>query len=199
MNRIAATEHIRQTGEESTRIPNTHGTCGAAGSIAFPNPAALPAPETSSFLADPLCGLSDAEVRRLKRADLLEILIAQGDEIARLRAENGSLREAAAAAQATATQLTELCDLVCALDSRQKKGISLLRDLCRQAQPYASAVSPAAHASEPGAASAALAPASRDAAAASPAEPRASQQPQSKPLGSGLARKLISAAAHIGS
>ena len=85
---MTATENIRQVGEEtpcSPCNPNAYGARSAAGSTALPNTAALPAPETSSFLADPLCGLSDAEVRRLKRADLLEILIAQGDEITRLR------------------------------------------------------------------------------------------------------------------
>lgn len=146
-----------------------------------PAPAALPARDGSAFLADPLAGLTDAEVRRLKRSDLLEVLVAQGDEIARLRAENVELSRSVTASQDGSRQLSELVDLVLNLDSRQQEQGAMLRDILRSTQGEPSALP---------------APASPETAAVStkPTHPS-----QSKASASGLARKLFSAASHINS
>lgn len=144
--------------------------------IPEPAIAALPAEDESDFLADPLAGLTDAEVRRLKRSDLLEILVAQGDEIAHLRAENDRLRQSAAASQADSQLLSELLALVRSLDSRQQDQQVMLQDILHSTRSKPAALP---------------APATPESAAVSAKPPQ--------PKASGLARKLFSAASHINS
>lgn len=149
-----------------------------------PDTAALLARDESAFLADPLAGLTDAEVRRLKRADLLEILVAQGDEIACLRAENDRLRQSAAASQAGSRQLSELLGLVRSLDSRQQEQEAMLRGILQNTQSQSSS---------------ALTIATTEAVSSSATPSKSNQSSQPKPSAAGLARKLFSAASHSNS
>lgn len=98
------------------------------------------ADDRSSFLAAPLSYMADDEVRRLKRVDLLEIMVAQGDEIARLRAELDELRAAKGAQEkelhdintarlAELGKLSEVVALVQSFSERQAEQSRMLRDI----------------------------------------------------------------------